>query len=342
MCMTNVVNCTFCRELSCERQRRRLGSARLRRLGEFMTDGRDLSCRRVFPLCAVALAIGALGAAQPVAAQSEVHPATKPTDPDAWRFNAASYGWLIGVSGSVTAHGQAVDTNASFIDLVQKSNSLIGLMGYFEADKGKAGMYVDAVYTKLGFGAGNTGYRNPIGGLRITTSASAALTYELFIVEVGGVYELFRWQHAEGSSTAIDGVMAFRYWNNSIAASFDADATVNTARLGFDRSFGIATARADAIQWVDPVFGVRVRHQFTPRQEFVVRGDIGGFGLGSQFSWQAVAVYSYAWELEGGRKLAALLGFRALGTNYSSGSGLNAVGIDEVLYGPVIGVSYRF
>ena len=57
---------------------------------------------------------------------------------------------------------------------------------------------------------------------------------------------------------------------------------------------------------------------------------------------QAVGVYSYAWELEGGRKLAALLGFRALGTNYSSGSGLNAVGINEVLYGPVIGVSYRF
>jgi hypothetical protein len=203
-------------------------------------------------------------------------------------------------------------------------------------------MYVDFVYTNLGFGANNASYRNPIGGLRITTSASAALTYKLFIVEVGGVYELFRWQHSEGSSTAIDGVMAFRYWNNSVAAGFDADANVDFSRLHLDRSFGLAIARADAIQWVDPVFGVRVRHQFTPHQELTVRGDIGGFGLGSQFSWQAVAVYSYAWELDGGQKLAALLGFRALGVNYSSGSGPDAVGINETLYGPIIGVSYRF
>jgi hypothetical protein len=302
---------------------------------------RILLLRHTFLLCATAFAF-AFGGALPVAAQTEAQSSAKPVDPDPWRFNAAAYGWLINVSGSVTAHGQTVDTNASFIDLVQKSQSLGGLMGYFEADKGKAGMYVDFVYTSLGFGANNTSYRNPIGGLKITTSASAALTYKLFIVEVGGVYELFRWQHSEGSSTAIDGVMAFRYWNNSVAASFDADASVDFSRLHLDRSFGLAIARSDTIQWVDPVFGVRVRHQFTPHQEFTVRGDIGGFGLGSQFSWQAVAVYSYSWDLDGGQKLAALLGFRALGVNYSSSSGLDAVGINETLYGPIVGVSYRF
>jgi hypothetical protein len=302
---------------------------------------RILLLRHTFLLCATAFAFPFSGAL-PVAAQTEAQPSAKPADPDPWRFNAAAYGWLINVSGSVTARGQTVDTNASFIDLVQRSQTLGGLMGYFEADKGKAGMYVDFVYTSLGFGANNTSYRNPIGGLKITTSASAALTYKLFIVEVGGVYELFRWQHSEGSSTAIDGVMAFRYWNNSVAASFDADANVDFSRLHLDRSFGIAIARSDTIQWVDPVFGVRVRHQSTPHQEFTVRGDIGGFGLGSQFSWQAVAVYSYSWDLDGGQKLAALLGFRALGVNYSSGSGLDAVGINETLYGPIIGVSYRF
>jgi hypothetical protein len=299
------------------------------------------SRRSVLLLCIALLAFGLPGWSLPARAQTEAQPTT-PVDPDPWRFNAAGYGWLINIGGSVTARGQTVDTNASFIDLVQKSQSLGGLMAYFEADKGKAGMYVDFVYTNLAFGANTTAYRNPIAGLQITASASAALTYKLFIVEIGGVYELFRRQHSEASSTAIDGVMAFRYWNNSVAASFDADANVDFSRLNFDRSFGLAIARADTIQWVDPVFGVRVRHQFTPHQEFTVRGDIGGFGLGSQFSWQAVAVYSYAWQLDGGQKLAALLGFRALGVNYASGSGLNAVGINETLYGPIIGVSYRF
>ena len=66
----------------------------------------------------------------------------------------------------------------------------------------------------------------------------------------------------------------------SVDASFDAQLNVNVPRFGFDRSFGLAIARADSIQWVDPVLGLRLRHQFTPRQSIFIRGDIGGFGLG--------------------------------------------------------------
>ena len=218
-------------------------------------------------------------------------------------------------------------------------------MGYFEADKGRLGVYTDLVFAKLGFGAGQTNYRNPLPGLSITTTANAALTYQLFIVETGGVYEFFRWPGTtEGSSTALDGLLGFRYWNNSIDASFDATATanLNLAAFGIERSrgFGVAIARADAIQWVDPVIGLRLRHNFTPQQQIMVRGDVGGFGLGSQFSWQAVAVYSYSWQFTG-YQVAALLGFRALGVNYVSPGG-GGVGINEVLYGPVIGASFRF
>ncbi len=159
---------------------------------------------------------------------------------------------------------------------------------------------------------------------------------------MGSVYELFHWTGTtEGSTTAIDGLLAFRYWNNSVDASFDARTNINLSNFGIDRSFGIAVARADAIQWVDPVVGFRLRHNFTPHQQIWMRGDIGGFGLGSQFSWQAVAVYSYSWQYTG-YQVAALLGFRALAVNYSSGSGINAIAINEVLYGPIIGVSFRF
>jgi hypothetical protein len=284
-------------------------------------------------LLASALMIGA--ALQPAAA------APPGDDPEPWRTNLALYGWGMSVSGSATVRNQTIDTNASFFDLVQKSDSLAGFMGYFEADKGRAGLYADLVYTKLGFGADRVGYRNPIAGLQISTRASAALTYQLFIVEVGGLYELFRWPGADGSSTALDGLLGFRYWNNQVAATFDATANLNFSNLHIERSFGLAVARSDVIQWVDPVLGLRLRHRFTPNQEVFVRGDIGGFGLGSQFAWQAVAAYSYAWQFTG-YQIAAVLGFRALGVNYSAGSGVDAVGINEVLYGPIIGASFRF
>jgi hypothetical protein len=268
-----------------------------------------------------------------------------PADPAPWQFTFTPYAWLINVAGNVTTRGQTIDTNASFIDLVQESDSLVGLMAHFEANKGRVGIYTDFVFSKLGFGADRTGYRNPIGGLKISSSAKAALTYQLFIVEAGGTYEAYRWPGSEGSFTAIDALGGFRYWNNSIDASFDVTTNADFSRLRLehlDRSFGLAVAHSDAIQWVDPVIGFRVRHRFTPHQDLWVRGDIGGFGLaGSQFSWQAIAAYTYLWQATG-YQVGATIGFRALGVNYSAGSGPDAVGINEILYGPIIGASFRF
>lgn len=269
--------------------------------------------------------------------------AEPPADPEPWRFTIAPYAWAIGVSGNTTVRGQTIDTNASFIDFVQTSDSLGALMTYFEADKGKVGFYTDFVFAQLGFGAGQTNYHNPIAGLQITTRANAALTYRLFIIEMGGLYELARlpWS-TEGSYSTPDANLGFRYWNSSISAIFDAPANVNFTNLGFDRSFGIAIARSDAIQWVDPVIGLRMRHQFTPSQEVVVRGDVGGFGVsGNQFSWQVVGTYGYSWKYTG-YDITALVGFRALSMNYSQGSGSSAFALNELFYGPIIGVRFRF
>ena len=89
-------------------------------------------------------------------------------DPEPWRFNLALYGWAMSIGGNVTVRNQTIDTSASFIDLVQKSDSLIGFMGYFEANKGRLGVYTDLVFARLGFGAGQTNYRNPLPGLSIS------------------------------------------------------------------------------------------------------------------------------------------------------------------------------
>jgi hypothetical protein len=89
------------------------------------------------------------------------------------------------------------------------------------------------------------------------------------------------------------------------------------------------------------VIGFRLRHQFTPNQEVLVRGDIGGFGLQSQFTWQALAGYSYQWQFDG-YAVAGVLAYRALAVNYGSGSGIDANGVNVVLHGPVIGLSVRF
>ncbi len=59
---------------------------------------------------------------------------------------------------------------------------------------------------------------------------------------------------------------------------------------GKSSGIGVAQEIGDPGHWQ---VGARLRHQFPPRVESVVRGDIGGFGLQSTFARQAVGAYSY-------------------------------------------------
>ena len=282
----------------------------------------------------------ALLLALPVAAQDGASP-----DPDAWRSRAALYAWAPSAAGNLTGRGQTVDVNASFAQILQKSDSLVGFMGYFEADKGTVGFYVDTVWASLGFASSQASWRNPVAGLKLSTTSNTAVTYSFTIVEAGGLHELARWAGSSGSATAIDGLLGFRYWNSRVETSFDAAGTVDFSRLGnalgrdveFGRSF--ALARSGSLDWVDPVIGLRLRHQFTPAQEITLRGDVGGFGFQNSFEWQAVGVYNYDWQFSG-YQLGALIGYRALGVNWAGAGSSNAVNL--VLHGPVIGVNARF
>lgn len=269
----------------------------------------------------------------------EANPAL--ADPEPWRLGFTAYGWLTSISGSATARGQTIDVNASFIDLVQRTDSVGALMGYFEADKGRAGMYADLVYSSAGFSQPVSVYRNPLPGLALTLNGDAALKTKLTMIEVGGLYELYRWSGTQGSFTAIDALAGFRYWNSTATASLDALGTATYAPLGVSASRSIGLTLSNTLQWVDPLVGLRLRHEFTPTQSILVRGDVGGFGLGSQFSWQALGIYSYKWKKDG-YDLAAVIGYRAIGFNYSTGSGFDANSLDLILHGPVIGFGVRF
>lgn len=262
-------------------------------------------------------------------------------DTEPWRIGFTAYAWLTSINGSAGARGQTVAVNASAIDLIQRSESLGAFMAYFEADKGRVGFYGDFMWTKATFGQPVSLYRNPLPGLALTLNGNAVLKTELTMVEGGGLYELHRWSAAAGSFTAIDALLGFRYWNSTASASLDALGTASYAPLGIAASRSIGISLSNTMQWVDPVVGLRVRHEFTPAQSLMVRGDVGGFGLGSQFSWQALGVYTYKWKRDG-YDIAAVAGYRALAMRYSTGAGFDAGSLDLLIHGPVIGLGVRF
>ena len=90
------------------------------------------------------------------------------------------------------------------------------------------------------------------------------------------------------------------------------------------------------------MIGARVRYAVAPGHELFLRGDIGGFGVGSDFSWQAIGAYgfefgAYRHHLLGRDRLSG-----ALSVDYVQGEGRQRYEFDMVQHGPILGISARF
>ena len=130
---------------------------------------------------------------------------------------------------------------------------------------------------------------------------------------------------------------------NATVSVFSKDnATVHDAVVVLNLSGSRAIAKSGSVDWVDPFVGARLRQQLARGQEFVLRGDVGGFGAGSQFSWQAIATYNAPLCEIHGIPVDSYVGFRALSADFSQGSGRSKFEWDNVIYGPVIGATMRF
>ena len=153
--------------------------------------------------------------------------------------------------------------------------------------------------------------------------ASAGLKAEMFIAEFAGAYELAKWATPSGmgSGTAIDVFAGGRAWWQRADLNLAVSGSVNVFDLS--RSADGTLTASKTVSWVDPLVGLRLRHQFAPGWNFVASGDVGGFGVGSKISWQALAVLNYDIGVHNGVIWSGAVGYKALYVDYSQGSGLS-------------------
>ena len=117
--------------------------------------------------------------------------------------------------------------------------------------------------------------------------------------------------------------------------------TVDLPDLGlqFQRSRRAAVAQTGSLEWVDPVVGARIRHDMRKAKNFVSKAT-WWFGVGSEFSWQAVATYGFDVNCFG-TPLHTVIGYRALAViTVRMEVGENA--LDIVQHGPVMGVTFNW
>jgi hypothetical protein len=325
--------------------------------------------------------------------------------PSKWEFSFTPYGWMTNVNGDVTARGHTVDVDADFFDIVDQSDSLMAIMGYFEAKKGKFGIFTDVVWEDLGFpGSAQSDFRRSRSGspfsrfpnVSISSDSSlsiksrAQLDYESTIVQSGAAFEVANWSDAS-SQTAFDVVGGARYWNQSVdtTVNLTGNLVVNaTATATFDprdvvrsvlknrgfrldgrgaklleraiqKRFGpgknvtvsrsaqinldgvVARSNSGDLEWVDPFIGGRLRHAFGSNQQLNIEADVGGFGVGSEFSWQVVATYGFDVNCFG-TPLHPVIGYRALAVDYSEDGPFGENALDFIQHGPVLGLNFRW
>ncbi len=87
--------------------------------------------------------------------------------------------------------------------------------------------------------------------------------------------------------------------------------------------------------WVDPFIGGRYMYEFVRDWRFLLRGDIGGFGVGSDFSWNAFVGVDYFVV-----NVAFFVGYRMWGIKYSKGSGDDFFKYDIIQSGLGFGMTF--
>lgn len=125
-------------------------------------------------------------------------------------------------------------------------------------------------------------------------------------------------------SPYLEGLLSLAYFD----LSNDLEVQVLNQRLSASRD-------AD---WIDPLVGLACAVPFAGKWTYSLRGDIGGFGVGSDLTWQVLT----AVRRQNTDRFGWYVGYRAISFDYEDGQGRNYQRYDLTQQGPLAGISFSF
>jgi hypothetical protein len=90
--------------------------------------------------------------------------------------------------------------------------------------------------------------------------------------------------------------------------------------------------------WVDPIAGITLRTKADRRAQLRLYTEVGGFGAGSDFTWQVFPTASIRLS----SRASLELGYRWLDVDYATGEGNTEFRYNVLTQGPVFGFGFRF
>ncbi len=227
-----------------------------------------------------------------------------------WQFSVQPYLLASSIDGDAGVGRVAgVPVSVSFSDILE--NLDIGAMLHFEAQHSNGwGVALD------------------YGFMNLSADVSAGVGGVLDASVRQGILEAMATRRFDFESGMLEALAGIRWWDNKVRAAFDPGLLPGSFSTTISES------------WVDPLVGLRWTSPFGDRWHYRLRGDIGGFGIGSDFSWSAKATLLYRMA----DKYVLEFGYSALDVDYDNGKAINGgfFAYDTITHGPMVGLAIEF
>ncbi len=255
---------------------------------------------------------------------TDAHDASEGTARPSQALQITPYLWATGLKGEISPfrRGPAMTIDKSFSDVMDDLNfgGFINIWG--RSDRFVVSgdiMYVD---TTGSHGAGPLpAFQIPgLGTIPTGANVKADVDTLEFMATLQGGYRVL-----EAPWFTFDALGGARFWHISNDISVTADhPLLGRTSASYEESFN----------WIDPVVGVRLHFFLTDKLSLQTQADIGGFGVGSDLTWSALATVNYIVS----DRFSVSGGYKVLDVDYDHDGHL----FDARLSGPVLGLTYRF
>jgi opacity protein-like surface antigen len=249
------------------------------------------------------------------------------------RFSLSPYIWLTSLTGDVGVRGVSTSVDKSFVDILDDSDRVFGLMGAVDLKVDRFVFQFNGAWTTAEMS--NHAANSPGGALNANVDVDS-MWFEFFagyrLVEA-----VLGLEPADGNRFDLDLFVGGRVTalQTDLALSAAADITLPDGSL---LPSGASRDWDKSKEWVEPFVGARASFTIVDCWQVLFRGDVGGFGVDdSEFSWQVVAGMGYWWKHDGW-DMAMFLGYRALSQDYDT----DKFRWDVTTHGPVLGASFSF
>ena len=258
---------------------------------------------------------------------------------DEWRFELTLYGFLASMDVVSTLNGIDTAVDLSFGDILDEFD-VMAAAGRIEVWKGKWVFIIDGFYISLGTDAS----LKPVKGLDLTIDVDVDI--RLFNLDLALGYRV--WEPAlrkghETPSLFFDVMVGGRYMYLKQEVDLEATLLIRNPLLqqllGAKR-FTRGVTLGGSHDWVEPLFGARVGIRLFEWLALGIRGDIGGFGIGSasDLTWNLYAGF----DVKPWKHVSFKIGYRYWHIDYEHGGGSREFGLTGEMHGPWVGLTIHF